>query len=114
MDTWIGDGRLSWPSWQTHRGQFTHNGHLSTIDHKSGTGQAKSVGQSDILTTTLRCQRGTENTTNQSCGKSDNTDGSLSWLCNVEQIVEQRLIVVLSKEVKFVQQKYDRFAMLTT
>ena len=26
------DGRLSWPSWLTHKGQFTQSDHLSTTD----------------------------------------------------------------------------------
>jgi len=32
------DGKLSWPGWLTHRGQFTHN-------HRSGTGHGKSASQ---------------------------------------------------------------------
>jgi len=34
------DGRLSWPGWLTHSGQFTHK-----VNSRSGTGHGKFAGQ---------------------------------------------------------------------
>ena len=52
--------------------------------------------------------------TNQPGGESNDTDRRLGRLCHIKQVVQQRLIVVLSEQVKLIKNKNDGFAPIVT
>ena len=43
--------------------------------------------------------------THHSCRKADNADRRLRRLCNVEEIVEQGLVLVMRKEIELIENK---------
>jgi len=69
----------------------------------------QSINQHCSNTTTLcnqQQQQQTEEKRDQSCCDADDTDGCVGRLCDVKQVIEQSLIVVLSKQLKLVQNKH--------
>ena len=76
----------------------------------------QSINQHCSNTTTLcnqQQQQQTEEKRDQSCCDADDTDGCVGRLCDVKQVIEQSLIVVLSKQLKLVQNKHHWLALCT-